>query len=264
MTSVAETTNFPVRKTINVNTSAERAFHVFTEGFDTWWPRSHSIGPSALQKAVIEGKSGGRCYQQSVDGSRMRLGPDPRVGAAATVRDRVAAECRVGVRARPREGERGRGQLHRRTGRVDARRSRTPPFRSPRRRRAADSRGSGFAGGLGRPAPDVRGRRGVAECSGRAGAGRADLQAQHRSDAVVARRPDRRRAVAAAHAAQQSAALGLRAHRRDAGDHARPARRSVRHGMGRFVHARRDAARVRRATRRATTSNASTAWSSIA
>ena len=170
MTSVAETTNSPVRKTINVNTSAERAFHVFTEGFDTWWPRSHSIGPSALQKAIIEGKSGGRCYQQSVDGSRMRLGPDPRVGAAATVRDRVAAECRVGVRARHGEGERGRGQLHPRTGRVDARRSRTPPFRSSRRRRAADPRGSGFAGRLGRPAADVRGGRGVARCSRRAGA----------------------------------------------------------------------------------------------
>jgi uncharacterized damage-inducible protein DinB len=74
MTSVTETTSSPVRKTINVNTSAERAFHVFTEGFDTWWPRSHSIGQSALQKAVIESRPGGRCYQQSVDGTECDWG----------------------------------------------------------------------------------------------------------------------------------------------------------------------------------------------
>ena len=74
MTSVTETTNPPVRKTINVNTSVAHAFHVFTEGFDTWWPRSHSIGGAALQKAVIETRSGGRCYQQSVDGSECDWG----------------------------------------------------------------------------------------------------------------------------------------------------------------------------------------------
>ena len=74
MTSVTETTNPPVRKTINVSTSAERAFRVFTEGFDTWWPRSHSIGASALQKAVIETRLGGRCYQQSVDGTECDWG----------------------------------------------------------------------------------------------------------------------------------------------------------------------------------------------
>jgi len=33
------------------------------------WPRSHSIGASPLKKAVIEAKAGGRCYQESVDGS---------------------------------------------------------------------------------------------------------------------------------------------------------------------------------------------------
>jgi hypothetical protein len=37
-----------------VSASAERAFRVFTEGFDTWWPRSHSIGASGLQKWEYE------------------------------------------------------------------------------------------------------------------------------------------------------------------------------------------------------------------
>jgi hypothetical protein len=74
MTSVVETVNPPVRKTVRVGASVEQAFQVFTEGFDTWWPRSHSIGGSPLQKAVIEGKIGGRCYQQSVDGSECDWG----------------------------------------------------------------------------------------------------------------------------------------------------------------------------------------------
>jgi uncharacterized protein YndB with AHSA1/START domain len=74
MTSVVETTNPPVKKSVTVGASVEHAFRVFTEGFDTWWPRSHSIGGSPLQRAVIEGKAGGRCYQQSVDGSECDWG----------------------------------------------------------------------------------------------------------------------------------------------------------------------------------------------
>ena len=69
MTSVIDATDAPVRKTISVKATAEHAFHVFTEGFDTWWPRSHSIGQSPLEKAIIETKVGGRCYQRSVDGT---------------------------------------------------------------------------------------------------------------------------------------------------------------------------------------------------
>ena len=92
MTNITEATTPPVRKTVNVRTSAERAFQVFTEGFDTWWPRSHSIGKSALQKAIIEAKLGGRCYQLSVDGSECDWGrilvwePERRIvfGAAET------------------------------------------------------------------------------------------------------------------------------------------------------------------------------------
>lgn len=74
MTSVVETTNPPVRKSVNVDASVEHAFKVFTDGFDTWWPRSHSIGQSPMRRAVIEGKVGGRCYQESVDGSQCDWG----------------------------------------------------------------------------------------------------------------------------------------------------------------------------------------------
>ena len=59
----------PVRKSVTVRASQEQAFNVFTEGFDTWWPRGHHIGKSPLKKAVIEGWVGGRCYSAQEDGT---------------------------------------------------------------------------------------------------------------------------------------------------------------------------------------------------
>jgi hypothetical protein len=59
----------PVRKSVTVKASLEHAFHVFTEGFDSWWPRDHHIGKSPMKKALIEGYVGGRCYSQQEDGT---------------------------------------------------------------------------------------------------------------------------------------------------------------------------------------------------
>jgi uncharacterized protein YndB with AHSA1/START domain len=59
----------PVLKSVVVQVNAEHAFKVFTEGFDTWWPRSHHIGSSPMTRAVIEGFVGGRCYSEQVDGA---------------------------------------------------------------------------------------------------------------------------------------------------------------------------------------------------
>ena len=59
----------PVRKSITVQASADKAFRVFTEGFDGWWPRTHHIGKSPMTKAIIEGFAGGRCYSQQADGT---------------------------------------------------------------------------------------------------------------------------------------------------------------------------------------------------
>jgi uncharacterized protein YndB with AHSA1/START domain len=58
-----------VLKTVTVRAGVERAFRVFTEGFDTWWPHSHHIGSSPMTKAVIECRVGGRCYSQQEDGA---------------------------------------------------------------------------------------------------------------------------------------------------------------------------------------------------
>ena len=59
----------PVIKSITVNATPEEAFRVFTEDFDSWWPRSHHIGKSPMKKAIIEGRPRGRCYTQQEDGT---------------------------------------------------------------------------------------------------------------------------------------------------------------------------------------------------
>ena len=63
-----------VRKSVVVATTSERAFRVFTEGIDTWWPREHHIGASPLKRAVLEPHAGGRWYAVTEDGSECDTG----------------------------------------------------------------------------------------------------------------------------------------------------------------------------------------------
>jgi uncharacterized protein YndB with AHSA1/START domain len=70
----AETRDVPVRKSITVRATPDRAFAIFTEDFDSWWPRSHHIGSSPMKRAAIEGRAGGRCYSEQVDGSECAWG----------------------------------------------------------------------------------------------------------------------------------------------------------------------------------------------
>jgi uncharacterized protein YndB with AHSA1/START domain len=67
MTGVTE--EAVVRKSVTVNASVEHAFKVFTEGYDSWWPRSHHIGKSPMTEAIIEPRAGGRCYTKQEDGT---------------------------------------------------------------------------------------------------------------------------------------------------------------------------------------------------
>lgn len=59
----------PVRKSVRVKAPREKAFEVFTDGVDRWWPKSHSIGTSALKQVIIEPFKGGRWYGKHEDGS---------------------------------------------------------------------------------------------------------------------------------------------------------------------------------------------------
>ncbi len=71
---IDQATVAPVRKTVTVKTGIEHAFHVFTAGFDSWWPKSHHIGASPMTKGILEGKVGGRCYSEQQDGTECDWG----------------------------------------------------------------------------------------------------------------------------------------------------------------------------------------------
>ena len=64
----------PVRKSIVVSAPPERAFEVFTSGIGRWWPKTHKIGKSDLDRPVIEPCAGGRWYELDVDGSECEIG----------------------------------------------------------------------------------------------------------------------------------------------------------------------------------------------
>jgi uncharacterized protein YndB with AHSA1/START domain len=98
----------PVRKSIRVRASQSRAFEVFTEGLDRWWPRKASIGTAQMKSVAIEPRLGGRWYETGIDGSQCDIGrvliwdpphrfvtswdlnshwrPDPDVGSEVEVR----------------------------------------------------------------------------------------------------------------------------------------------------------------------------------
>jgi hypothetical protein len=59
----------PVRKSVRVRASVDRAFRVFTQEMDTWWPRQYHIGSSPMKRVVVEGRPGGGIYTEQEDGT---------------------------------------------------------------------------------------------------------------------------------------------------------------------------------------------------
>jgi uncharacterized protein YciI len=57
-----------VKKQIVVEASQQRAFRVFTDGIDRWWPREHHIGASPLERMILEPYPGGRWYETTPEG----------------------------------------------------------------------------------------------------------------------------------------------------------------------------------------------------
>jgi Activator of Hsp90 ATPase homolog 1-like protein len=64
----------PVRKAVVVEASPARAFEVFTDGIDAWWPKTHTIGATPVTKSVIEPFVGGRWYTRHEDGTEVVVG----------------------------------------------------------------------------------------------------------------------------------------------------------------------------------------------
>jgi len=58
-----------VRKSIVVNAPVDRAFAVYTQEMQSWWPPDHHILEAPLARMVFEPHVGGRVYDVGTDGS---------------------------------------------------------------------------------------------------------------------------------------------------------------------------------------------------
>ncbi len=72
MTTTAART--AIRNEITVQAPVERAFALFTDGIDGWWPREHTIGAAPMAKIVLEPRAGGRAYTIDVNGDECDWG----------------------------------------------------------------------------------------------------------------------------------------------------------------------------------------------
>ncbi len=53
-----------------IHAPVERAFAVFVDEFDRWWPRDYTWGKDQLKRIAIEPKMSGACYEETSDGER--------------------------------------------------------------------------------------------------------------------------------------------------------------------------------------------------
>ncbi len=58
-----------VHKSVRVHAPIERAFRVFVEEMETWWPATHHIGKTAFETIFVEPRVGGRWFERGVDGN---------------------------------------------------------------------------------------------------------------------------------------------------------------------------------------------------
>ena len=70
----ATITPAPIRKTVQVTASPDRAFAFFTRRMGRWWPHAHSLLGAPQEDVVIEPRSGGRWYERGADGSEYDWG----------------------------------------------------------------------------------------------------------------------------------------------------------------------------------------------
>jgi uncharacterized protein YndB with AHSA1/START domain len=67
-TQAADTT---VRAVVIVDAPIERAFSVFTDGMETWWPSTHHVAEDVTEM-VFEPRVGGNIYDRTADGTESR------------------------------------------------------------------------------------------------------------------------------------------------------------------------------------------------
>jgi uncharacterized protein YndB with AHSA1/START domain len=64
----------PIRRTLRVRASREKAFDTFVAGMGSWWLKTHTLLTSPQERVVIEPRTGGRWYEIGEDGSEQTWG----------------------------------------------------------------------------------------------------------------------------------------------------------------------------------------------
>ena len=64
----------PIRRTLWVKASREKAFDTFIAGMGSWWLKSHSLLQSPQKDVIVEPRTGGRWYEIGEDGSEQVWG----------------------------------------------------------------------------------------------------------------------------------------------------------------------------------------------
>jgi uncharacterized protein YndB with AHSA1/START domain len=110
----------PVRKTLMVGCSPERAFQVFTGEVASWWPtKTHSIHQDKVTDVVLEPRAGGEMYEVAEGGGREHWArvtawePPKRLVLAWQVNPETAAPTEIEVTFTP-DGEGTRVELEHR------------------------------------------------------------------------------------------------------------------------------------------------------
>ena len=138
MVDQQEQSGVAVRHSIVVEAPQDRAFTVFTQRMQSWWPmESHRIGGKPITDLVTEPHAGGRWYERAEDGSECDWG---RV-VAWEPPARVVLTWQVSHDWRPATGDPhgDRGPLHARGRRPHAGRPRAPWARGVRRAHGHDA-----------------------------------------------------------------------------------------------------------------------------
>jgi uncharacterized protein YndB with AHSA1/START domain len=74
MAKSAEELDLRVFKSIRVRVPIERAFSVFVEQMETWWPATHHIGNTPFEAIFVEPRVGGRWYERNAEGKQCDWG----------------------------------------------------------------------------------------------------------------------------------------------------------------------------------------------
>lgn len=63
-----------VFKSVRVKAPIERAWSVFVEQMETWWPATHHIGKTPFEAIFVEPRVGGRWYERTAEGQQCDWG----------------------------------------------------------------------------------------------------------------------------------------------------------------------------------------------